>query len=250
MSEHVSKTVKSRELKKRIIEILDKGHTQSEAAEATGTTRQYVSYIARAYRDRGDAIFEDRRGRKKDRPLTEDQIRGLYDTITGKQPREVGIDTDSWSETYVQRWFRAEYKRTITRHQIRRFCMAHNIRLTPEYGGDIWLDYPEPAKKEAASARDEKPTAAEGSPPPAAAPQTPPPKPFTPDAVDDFETFVNEDGELDIAALRENVVKTQAELVKKGGKPVLEMPGLRYGKHRKQRNTPFTQKKKKKKKRK
>jgi transposase len=239
MPEPVSQTVKSRELKKRIIEILDKGHTQVEAAEATGTTRQYVSYIARAYRERGDAIFEDRRGRKKDRPLTEAQIRGLYDTITGKEPREVGIDTDSWSETYVQKWFRAEYKRTITRHQIRRFCMAHNIRLTPEYGGDIWLDYPEPAKKDAESRDDTKP---------ADAPQAPPPKPPSFDAGDDFETFVNDDGELDITALRENVVKTQAELAKKGGKPILDVPGLRYGKHRKQRNAPFTPKKKKKKK--
>ncbi|MCC5807630.1 MAG: helix-turn-helix domain-containing protein [Opitutales bacterium] len=239
MPESVSKTVKSRELKKRIIEILDKGHTQVEAAEATGTTRQYVSYIARAYRERGDAIFEDRRGRKKDRPLTEEQIRGLYDTITGKQPREVGIDTDSWSETYVQNWFRAEYKRTITRHQIRRFCMAHNIRLTPEYGGDIWLDYPEPAKKNPETEDEAKP---------ADAPQAPPPKPLALDAGDDFETFVNDDGELDIAAMRENVVKTQAELAKKGGKPILDVPGLRYGKHRKQRNAPFTPKKKKKKK--
>lgn len=242
MNEPSRTSIKSRELKKRIIEILDKGHTQVEAAEATGTTRQYVSYIARAYRERGDDIFKDRRGRQKDRPLTEEQIRGLHATITGKKPRDVGVDADSWSETHVQKWFRAEYKRTITRHQIRRFCMAHDIRLTPEYGDDIWLDYPKPGKEDAQTGPEDTKKAG------ARTTDTPPtPKPVSVDADDDFDTFVTKDGELDISALRENVVKTQADLAKKGGKPILDVPGLRFGKHRKQRNAPFTQKKKRKK---
>ena len=213
----------SREIKKRIIEILKAGQSQAKAAEATGTTRQYVSYIAATYRKKGDAIFEARRGRRKDRPLTEAHLKSLHKTITGTKPTDVGMTGDAWTETLVQNWFRKAFDRTITRHQIRRFCMTNNLRLKRERPLNEYSAYLA-AEEEIDSGSLQKEVREEA----------------------DFGPFIQSDGTLDLEGMQASVAVTQAMLAKKGIKPVAELPGVRTGKHSKQRRAPFTPKKKRK----
>lgn len=223
MKKRSASSEQAREIKKRIIEILKKGQTQAKAAEATGTTRQYVSYIAAAHRQKGDAIFDARPGRRKDRPLTEAHIRSLYKTITETKPSDAGMEGDAWTETLVKEWFRKTFERTITRHQIRRFCMTNNLRLKRERSTDEFSAYFDEAEDDNPENVQEEPH--EGA---------------------DIEPFINRDGSLDLEGMRASLAITQAKLAKRGIKPLINLPGVRTGKHSKQRSTPFTPKKKRK----
>ena len=204
--------------KRRVVALLQEGQTHLAIAREVGTSRQYVSYVAKTYEEKGEAIFSTRRGRTRDVPLQASEKEELQIVLTQKTPKEVGLDSDLWDYEEIQGWFRNTYQRMISRNQIRRFCTEKQIPLRS------------PVNPSSRSTKDDPESRAPSSTP-------------APRATEEEEDL--EDWE----AIRRSVAETQARLARTSSETQPGIgPGKRRGKHRKQKQAPFTRPRKKKRK--
>ena len=216
------------ERKRLIIEGLNSGRRAVEIAIELGVTRQYVHMVRKGFEELGDRYFQQERGRPKAVPITQAHYDALVKLFETKSPEDVGMVGKRFTENQVKQWFLQTFKRTITRHQIRRFCMRAGFRLQPERD-DEWVrlsgidpDKPVPLRKE---------------------PELPPaprkrgrPRKDAP-ALSEDEDLSQESIEASLRATREEMLRRQAT-----------QRAAPQGKHAQQRRSPTTPSKKKKRK--
>ncbi|MGB0370624.1 MAG: helix-turn-helix domain-containing protein [Opitutales bacterium] len=213
--------------KKSIIQRQAAGEPVAAIAKDLGVSRAYAYYILKEHKERGDSVVARQgRGKPKDTPLTKKQSQALLAAIKGSKPYEHGIDSGMWSEPEVKEWFLNNFKRTISVGQIRKLSVDQNIRMRP-LSAEEWKQIPSiPTNDNEGDEETQKESDSS-------------------EALSTSEDWLLEE-DFDIEAIKESVKATRESLAKKQYSSGPPQPGVRTGKHRKQR-APQQKKKKRKK---
>ena len=209
--------------KKAIVERRSNGDSVGDISKDLGVSRAYVYYILKEHKERGNTAIERQgRGKPKDQPLSFEESQALLKTLKGTQPWQHGINSGMWSEAEVKEWFLRKFKRTIAVGQIRKIVVEHNIRMRPLSALE-WKEIPRiPTVQELKNA----------------------PEPENEQALNCSEWTDGHD--MDFDAIKASVAETRKSLAKRQLDYLDPRPGIRTGKHRKQK---APQRKKKKRKR-
>lgn len=116
--------------KVEIIRRLNAGDKGTDIATDLDVTRQYVSFVKRAMEttSQEDVLSRDRRGRPRNREFTLRESETLRAHLAAGQLPD-GTAKPELSEYNVKEWFRGEHGRTLTVHQLRKFCMEEGMKL-------------------------------------------------------------------------------------------------------------------------
>jgi transposase len=81
-----------REERIAVMKRIEAGETQTAIAEEYGVSRQYVSILWKAYREKGsEVLLEDRRGRPRTRRLTDSERRHILGMVEAGPPASQGL---------------------------------------------------------------------------------------------------------------------------------------------------------------
>lgn len=117
-------------LKAEILRRIQAGERGVEIARALGVSRQYVSRLHKELeKESAEAILARRRkGRPRHRPLTAEQEVSLRERlVAGQTP--TGRARPGLTEGVVKTWFRDTHGRTLSVHELRKFCTDEGLKL-------------------------------------------------------------------------------------------------------------------------
>jgi hypothetical protein len=109
--------------RQEILRRAEAGERTSDIARAVGASRQYVhAFLKRKAEGR---LGSGRRGRRKDQPMSLEEQAALRAHLLARQGGADGL----LPPEAVKAWFWETFGRTITVHQLRRFCTEEGLRL-------------------------------------------------------------------------------------------------------------------------
>jgi hypothetical protein len=133
-----------KKVKAEILRRLEAGEGGAAIAQAVGVTRQYVSALKKQLEQSSaeEMLARSKRGRPKNVPFTPSEDEWLREYLR-KGQRPDGTAAPNLTESRVKTLFKQAHGRTLTVHQLRKFCTDEGWRLArpeSEYAAGEFLD--------------------------------------------------------------------------------------------------------------
>jgi hypothetical protein len=118
--------------KAEILRRIQAGEKLTHIAREVGVSKQYVSWLGKFSKKVGaEATIAGRRGRPKDKELTEEETQALRAQIVSIRPDEDLPPGNLWRPDQIKLWFKQTYGRTLSNKLLCRVCKDAGLRLAP-----------------------------------------------------------------------------------------------------------------------
>jgi len=120
----------SAELRRTAVRLVLGGQTQREAARAVDVHEMTVSKWMKAFRAKGEALFEAKQAPGATPKLTERQVAALRKVIVGKNPDQLNFGVALWTLPIIAQLVEAKFG--IVLHATTIMRLLHRIGITPQ----------------------------------------------------------------------------------------------------------------------
>lgn len=120
----------NKKVKAEILRRLEAGERGVDIATSVGVTRQYVSALKKELEvsSAETMLARSKRGRPRNVPFAPSEEDSLREHLRKGQKPD-GTVASYLTEPAIKAWFKARHGRTLTVHQLRKFCTEENWRL-------------------------------------------------------------------------------------------------------------------------